>query len=45
MGRHDFDTGFVEAVLNILMQIRINLCQTVGILDVGIDLIYRIPVA
>ncbi len=41
MRRHDFDACFVEDILDILMQIRVNLVKAVGIPDIG-HLINRI---
>lgn len=45
MRRHNFHALFVEAILNVLMQCRINISQPVCILDIRIHLIHRIPVA
>ena len=39
VGRHYFYAFFIKPILNILVQIRINLCQLIGIFNICIHLI------
>ena len=45
VGGQNLDAGFIEIVLDILMQVRIDACHLVRILNISVDLINGVEVA
>ena len=44
MRRHDFYTGFIKLILNVLMKERINICLPVGLFCISVKLVAYIKI-